>query len=74
MQPRQHRFDTETQLQADAATGDPTGVFRYRWKCTCGRVGPWKSGGAKRSGQHAKAARSARVGGERHVAAMERGT
>lgn len=67
-----HTFDTQTQIQADAS-GEPTGVFRYRWRCSCGRVGPWKSGGAKRSGLHAAAAKAARVGGERHVAAMERG-
>lgn len=36
---------------------------RYRWKCSCGDAGKqWRS-----------AARSARIGGERHVAAMERG-
>lgn len=67
-----HKFEIKTQIHADPKTGEPTGVFRYRWSCSCGKVGPWKHG-SKRSGQHAKAAHSASVGGERHVAAMERG-
>jgi hypothetical protein len=69
--PYLHIWDVQTQIQADAA-GKPTGVFRYRWRCSCGDEGTWHNGG-KRSGQHAKAARSARTGGERHVSAMERG-
>lgn len=67
-----HTFEIKTQSAIDAVTGEAAGVFRYRWSCSCGEVGPWRPGG-KRSGQHAKAVRSARVGGERHVAAMERG-
>lgn len=70
--PIAHKTEIKTQIQADAATGEPNGVFRYRWFCTCGRVGPWKNGD-KASGQHATAARRARDGGLRHVAAMERG-
>lgn len=66
-----HTFEIKTQVQADAATGEPTGGFRYRWACSCGRVGPWKSGGSGSGG--GTAARRARTGGERHVAAMERG-
>jgi hypothetical protein len=45
------------------------GQFRYRWECSCGDRGPWKT--ARNKG-HAKAARSARNGGARHVAAMEK--
>lgn len=66
-----HKTEIQTQASADDR-GEPTGVFRYRWRCSCGRVGPWRVGGEV-SGQHAKASRSARTGGERHVAAMERG-
>ena len=36
---------------------------RYRWRCSCGRVGGWTL----------SRVRSARNGGARHVAAMERG-
>ena len=35
--------------------------FEYRWACSCGRIGDWKP-----------RARSARNGGARHVAAMEK--
>ena len=35
---------------------------RYRWHCSCHRVGGWTF-----------SPRSARTGGQRHVAAMERG-
>jgi hypothetical protein len=44
-------------------------LFRYRWECSCGDRGPWKDSGTK---GHAKAVRSARNGGQRHVAAMEK--
>lgn len=67
-----HKFELKTQIHSAPKTGEPTGVLRYCWSCSCGSVGPWKQGGRRR-GQHAKAARSARVGGQRHVAAMERG-
>lgn len=66
-----HKVDVQTQAQTDD-DGNPTGMFRYRWRCACHRVGPWRTG-ADDSGHHAKAARSARSGGARHVAAMERG-
>lgn len=38
-----------------------TSGYRYRWRCTCGSVGEWKL-----------KAHSARNGGARHVAMMER--
>lgn len=39
-------------------------VCRYRWRCACGDTGDWHAG--------PMAARSARDGGGKHVAAMER--
>lgn len=66
-----HAVDVQTQAQTDEA-GNPTGMFRYRWRCSCDRVGPWRTG-TDDSGHHAAAAQSARNGGARHVAAMERG-
>ena len=65
--PRAHAVDLQTQLQADAQ-GEPTGVFRYRWRCSCGDVGPWQQ-----QRRAAIAARRARSGGVRHVAIAERG-
>lgn len=63
--------DIQTQAQTDEA-GNPTGMFRYRWRCAAGcKPGPWREG-SDDSGHHAEAARSARNGGARHVAAMER--
>lgn len=60
-----HVASLQTQIQMDV-DGEPTGVFRYRWRCSCGDAGKkWYSGGGK-------AAESARDGGARHVAAMER--
>lgn len=41
------------------------GATVHRWHCSCGYVGDWKVGEG--------AARRARNGGARHVAAMERG-
>lgn len=67
-----HVFEIKTEVQADAKTGEPTGALRYRWACSCGGSGPWRTGG-RGIGRHGRAARSARRGGERHVAAMERG-
>lgn len=66
-----HIFEIQTQAQTDDR-GEPTGVFRYRWRCCCKAAGPWRTGG-KKIGQHGKASTSARRGGECHVAAMERG-
>lgn len=40
----------------------------YYWRCSCGRVGPLQG-----SPDEERAARRARNGGARHVAAMERG-
>jgi hypothetical protein len=66
-----HVVEIHTQLQSDEE-GNPTGCFRYRWRCSCGKHGPWRTGTTD-SGHHAAAASSARTGGTRHVAAMERG-
>lgn len=66
-----HVVDLHTQAQTDE-DGNPTGCFRYCWRCSCGFSGPWHTG-TDDSGHHEKAARSARTGGQRHVAAMERG-
>lgn len=65
---RSHVVDTQTQIEM-GPDGQPTGKFRYRWCCSCGDAGKrWhQAGGA------ARAARRARNGGVRHVAAMERG-
>lgn len=49
----------------------PTGSA-YRWRCSCGKQGEWRYGGNRGSIDSA-AVRSARNGGARHVAAMERG-
>lgn len=64
-----HKVDVQT--QADDEAGNPVGVYRYRWRCSCGRIGPWKSGASGSGG--GPAPRRARNGGARHVAAMERG-
>lgn len=73
MTPVLHKADVQTEVQLDAKTGEPTGVFSYRWRCSCNcRPGPWQEGD-QHGGSHANAARRARNGGQRHVAAMERG-
>lgn len=61
-----HAIAIHTQVAADA-----TGAMRYRWRCSCGRDGSWRT--ARHGGSPAIAARSARNGGARHVAAMGRG-
>jgi hypothetical protein len=66
-----HVVDLQTQVMG--ADGKPTGVFRYRWRCSCGGHGKRWHTGTTESGTHASAARKARTGGARHVAAMERG-
>lgn len=43
-------------------TRPDSAMFGYRWRCSCGDFGSW-----------VLRARSARTGGQRHVAAMERG-
>lgn len=63
-----HAIAIHTQVATDA---EPTGAVRYRWRCACGRDGAWRT--ARHGGSPAIAARSARTGGARHVAAMERG-
>lgn len=68
-----HLVEIQTQAQQDDA-GNPTGMFRYRWRCSCGAPpGPWCEG-SDDSGHHAESARRARNGGRRHVAAMDRAT
>ena len=63
---------TNLQTQIETVDGEPTGVFRYRWRCSCGRVSKrWHTTTAD-SGSGGRAARLARYGGARHVAAMER--
>lgn len=62
-----HVVDTQTQLESHADTGEPTGRFRYRWRCACGDTGRWQ-----RNPSSAAAARRARDGGARHTAIAER--
>lgn len=53
-----------------------TPLERFRWRCSCGDVGPWKGASeARRSDWQPRVTgpRRARNGGARHVAAMERG-
>lgn len=57
MTPKPHVITIDTR-EADADSPHPM----YRWRCSCSCVGEWKL-----------VARSARIGGQRHVAAMERG-
>jgi hypothetical protein len=66
-----HAVTIKTAIQCDAKTDEPTGIMRYRWICSCGRCGRWNQA-TKESGAHGQAAKSARVGGERHLAAAER--
>lgn len=67
-----HVVDVQTQIQTDL-DGNPTGIHRYRWRCSCGVASRrWQSGTAE-SGSHASAARRARNGGARHARSMERG-
>jgi hypothetical protein len=62
-----HAVDLEIQAGVDPGpAGAPSTLF-YRWSCCCGKAGPWHTGEAR------AAARSARDGGRKHVAAMERG-
>lgn len=63
MQPKTHKTVIQNQ--------PVDGVDRFRWRCTCGHVGPWKSGASGSGG--GSPARRASNGGLRHVAAMERG-
>lgn len=67
-----HKTEIQTQTIASPTDEKPLGTFRYRWRCTCGRVGKWREGSTE-SGSHGKAARAAGRGGDGHVAAMERG-
>lgn len=67
-----HRTDLQTQFQ-ETTDGEATGMTRYRWRCSCGDFGKQWQTSTKESGSTAAAARRARNGGARHVAAMERG-
>jgi hypothetical protein len=61
-----HAVEIEIQAGMDPGPLGAPSVLSYRWRCCCGRVGPWHAG-------EARAARGARDGGRQHVAAMERG-
>lgn len=63
---------TILQIQiANDEHGQATAGVRYRWACSCGETGKrWHA--SKPDGSGASAARSARRGGARHVAAMSR--
>jgi hypothetical protein len=67
-----HAITIETRVEDATVKTKP--VLVCRWRCSCGYVGEWKRpvvGGTTRRTQ--SAARRARNGGARHVAAMERG-
>lgn len=66
-----HIIEIKRAVQCDAKTTKPTGIMRYRWVCSCGKLGPWKTA-TRRSGSHAAAARAAEIGGVRHVAKATR--
>lgn len=58
-----------TDIQTETGfKGSLRGELRYRWRCSCGRTGPWRQRPTA-----ANAARRARTGGVRHVALAERG-
>ena len=63
-----HAVEIEQPASA-ASTVSP--LLWYRWRCSCGQVGPWRT--ASKASGAVRAARSARTGGRQHVAAMERG-
>ena len=67
-----HVIDTLTQIGMNTI-GESTAQVRYRWRCSCGAEGKrWNS--SQPNGPSAgAAARRARNGGARHVAAQERG-
>jgi hypothetical protein len=60
MTPATHTVEIKTQIATDP-------IHRYRWQCSCRAAGLWHEGSAE-SGAHAKAARRARTGGQRHIA------
>lgn len=61
----------DLQIQTESVDGEPTGRFRYRWRCSCALTGKrWQD---SLDGGAGAAAKRARVGGARHVTAMERG-
>lgn len=63
-----HTVDIQTQFET--VGGEPTDRVRYRWRCTCKTVARrWHD---SLDGGAGEAARRARNGGARHVAAMER--
>lgn len=61
-----HAVEIEIQAGVDPGPAGVPSMLSCRWRCCCGRGGPWHAG-------EARAARSARDGGRKHVAAMERG-
>lgn len=63
-----HAIDIEQPASAVSAVSP---LLWYRWRCCCGQVGAWRK--ASKPGGAVRAARSARDGGRKHVAVMERG-
>lgn len=58
---RAHVVTIETRKHSQSVDGASCITIALRWLCTCGSLGPWQC-----------RARSARNGGARHVAAMEK--
>jgi hypothetical protein len=58
-----HVVDRQIQIGA-TADGEPNGRWRYRWRCSCGKQGPWQTGP-----RPADSARAAIKGGAEHVEA-----
>jgi len=65
-----HTTDVRKQFEADG-DGEPTGLFRYRWECSCGECGPWAEG-SRKSGAHRRAAEDVRIDGLLHIAKVTR--
>lgn len=55
----EHKIEIRTQIGSHAS-GEPTGLFRYRWRCSCGA-------GAVRWQHGTAGARRSRIAGDRHV-------
>jgi hypothetical protein len=62
-----HAVAIEVLAGVDPGPASARPTLSYRWRCTCDQAGPWHVG------EPGRAARSARDGGRKHVAAMERG-
>jgi hypothetical protein len=57
----EHVVDRQIQIGC-GLDGEPNGRWRYRWRCSCGKHGPWKTGP-----RPADSARAAIKGGAEHV-------